>query len=148
MIRLELVVEADAYELCEDGRLLARMSGGASTLLPGAPSRLREIDMEAAIERAEDWLMPFCTAPDDHQLLVLDKTGRIFSFFDGRSRLSPAEVEQAFTRMHDAVAHQRAAQGDVMADVVLLREFVHHARLAQVELHSAPPGQARLIRPA
>jgi len=42
------------------------------------------------------------------------------------------DVEQVFTRVFDAVGYGRAIGRDVLADVVLVRELVHHGRIARV----------------
>jgi hypothetical protein len=52
-----LDVRLDAYELRLDGEVIARLAGGSAALLPGTGA-LRDIDIETAIERSEDWLMP------------------------------------------------------------------------------------------
>ena len=58
MSELFLDVRADAYELRLDDEVVAKLEGGASALVSGASGRLSEFDIEAAIGRSEDWLMP------------------------------------------------------------------------------------------
>jgi hypothetical protein len=41
-----------------------------------------------------------------------------------------------FTRVFDSVGHGRAIDRDAAADVVLVRELVHHGRLACVWIES------------
>ena len=53
---LHLDVRLDAYELRLNGEVLARLAGGAAALVPDAGA-MRDIDIETAIERSEDWLM-------------------------------------------------------------------------------------------
>ena len=132
MSELRLEVRTDAYELRLDGAVLARLQGGASALLSGAGDRLRELDIEAAIERSEDWLMPSSKSIEGLELRVRDATGRVRGTLGDRESLTPEELEQAFDRAHDAVAHARATGREGVADVVLLRELVHHGRLARV----------------
>ena len=131
---LELQVRADAYELRLDGRLLARLDGGAAALLLGAGERLREVDIEAAIERAEDWLMPSSRSFQGLELRVRDESGRVRSRLGGQASCTVDQVERAFTRAHDAVAHARVTDREGVADVVLLRELAHHGRLSRLVL--------------
>jgi hypothetical protein len=42
------------------------------------------------------------------------------------------DVEQVFTRVFDAVGRGRAIDRDAVADVVLIRELVHHTRVSRV----------------
>lgn len=43
-----------------------------------------------------------------------------------------ADVEQVFTSVFDAVGHGRSIDRHGSADVVLVRELVHHGRLSSV----------------
>lgn len=131
---LALDVQPDVYQLRLDGRLLARLDGGAAALMPAAGKRLREIDMEVAIERAEDWLMPSSKLFQGLPLRVRDATGRIRSRLGAQSSFTTAEVEEAFTRTFDALAYAPPADRDYVADLVLLRELAHHGRLSRIFL--------------
>ena len=55
---------------------LAVLAGGAGTLL-GETRPLGEASLEAAIERAEDWLMPHAASLQDQVLEAIDATGRL-----------------------------------------------------------------------
>lgn len=134
-----LIIEREAYELWLDEKLLTRLPGGAASLLAGAGPQLREIDIEAAIERCEDWLMPFSKPLEGLQLEVRDGTGRLRSYFAGHEQYSVQQVEQTFTRVHDAVVRMQVNDRDGVADVVLLREFAHHGRLSGVLLNIENP---------
>ena len=68
--KLQLIIAPDAYELRLDEDSLTRLHHGAAALLAGAAERLREIDIERAIERAEDWLMLFSKSFDSLKLEV------------------------------------------------------------------------------
>lgn len=131
---LRLHVEPGAYELRLDEEILARLEGGAAALLSGAGGRLRALDIEAAIERAEEWLMPSSKRFQALELLVHDAAGRLRRSLGEQARLTPAELEQAFNRTHDAVAHGRSIDRDGVADVVLLRELAHHGSLSSILL--------------
>jgi hypothetical protein len=131
---LQLDVGADAYELRLDGAVLARLDGGAAALLAGAGERLREIDIETAIERAEEWLMPSSRSLEGLELRVRDTTGRVRRSLGGQASCTVDQVEQAFNRAHDAVAHARVTDREDIADVVLLRELAHHGRLSRIVL--------------
>ncbi len=129
-----LDVEPYSYALLLDGQFVSTLEGGAAALMSGASARLREIDIEYAIERSEEWLMPFSKAFQGRVLRVRDRTGRVQEALGGRTSLNLHEIEQVFTRAHDAVAHGRPAARDAVADVVLLRELAHHGMLARIEL--------------
>jgi len=131
---LHLDVRADAYELRLDGEVLARLEGGAAALVSRAGGRLREIDIETAIERSEDWLMPSSKRFQGLDLRVRDATGRVRGNLGDPSSLTSGQVEQAFDRVFDAVAHGRSIEPENVADVVLLRELAHHGKLARVLL--------------
>ena len=102
--------------------------------MPGASGRLSELDIEAAIERSEDWLMPSSKRLQGLDLRVRDATGRVRAALGDPSSLTPEQVEQAFNRAFDAVAHGRPIDPSSVANVVLLRELVHHGGLARVTL--------------
>lgn len=131
---LLLLVRPAAYELRLGQDLVARLDGGAAALLPDAGTPLRELDLEAAIERAEDWLMPFSKPLEALELQVDDATGRVRRSLGGQARYTVDEVEQAFSRTHDAVVRSRVVDREGTADVVLLRELAHHGRLSRIVL--------------
>ncbi len=129
-----LIIEPQAYELWLDEKLLTRLAGGAASLLGGAGPQLRESDIEAAIEHAEDWLMPFSKLFEGLQLKVNDKTGRLQHYLNGPEHHSVEQVEQAFSDTHYEVAHGRTKDSDAVADIVLLRELAHHSRLSGISV--------------
>lgn len=133
MSRLVLLVLPDAYELQLDGQPLARLEGGSRSLLAGAGDRLKEYDIEAAIERAEDWLMPSSKSFQGLELQVRDVSGRVYGGLGERS-VSAAGMEEAFTGVHAAVAHDRSISPEWVADAVLLRELAHHAKISRIVL--------------
>ena len=49
-----------------------------------------------------------------------------------QSSFTAADVEQVFTRVFDAVGHGRAIDKHRVADVVMVRELVHHGRVSRV----------------
>jgi hypothetical protein len=134
MKQLQPDIAEDAYVLRLERRVLARLEGGAAALLSGAGERLRELEIEAAIERSEEWLMPLSRSLQGLELEVQDGTGRVRGMLGEQARFTLDEVEQAFTRAHDAVAHGRAVSRAGVADVVLLRELAHHERLSAIVL--------------
>src|SRR3546814_483436 len=140
-----LIIEQEAYELWLDEKLLTRLAGGAASILAGAGPQLRELDIEAAIERCEDWLMPFSKLFQGLQLKVHDKTGRLRNHFGDHESYSVEQVEQAFANIHYDVVHMRANDKNGVADIVLLRELAHHGRLSGILLDGAdlkPAGYA------
>jgi hypothetical protein len=128
-----LNVRADAYELRLNGKVIARLDGGSAALLPGAGA-LRDIDIETAIERSEDWLMPFSKLLSGLELRVRDETGRLREVIGEQASFTAEDVEQVFTRVFDAVGHGREIDRYGVADVVLVRELVHHGRVARVRI--------------
>jgi hypothetical protein len=126
-----LDVRADAYELRLNGEVIARLDGGSAALMPGTRA-LRDIDIETAIERAEDWLMPFSKLLSGLELRVRDETGRLREVMGEQGSFTADDVEQVFTRVFDAVGRGRAIDRDAVADVVLIRELVHHTRVSRV----------------
>ncbi len=131
---LQLDITEDAYALRLDGRVLARLEGGAAVLLSGAGERLRELDIEAAIERSEEWLMPFSRLLQGLELRVRDVTGRVRGMLGQQACFTVDKVEQAFADVLDAVAHGRFTRRAGVADVVLLRELAHHGRPSRILL--------------
>jgi len=126
MSRLELRVDPHAYALSLNGEVLARMAGGASALLAGVGERLREADVETAIERAEDWLMPSSKSWQGLELNVHDASGHLRDLLGAAAALMPDDVERAFARaVHDVILGRPVARESV-ADLIVLRELVHH----------------------
>jgi hypothetical protein len=92
MSALWLDVGPNAYELRLDGNLLGRLDGGAAALLAGAGERLREIDLEAAIERSEEWLMPSSRSFQELELRVRDARKQHRTFQRLRGARSPTTL--------------------------------------------------------
>jgi hypothetical protein len=116
------------------GEVLAVLRGGSGALLRDSGERLGEVGVERLIEAAEEWLMPSSKAIQQLRLHVHDATGRVRTALGPQVHWTPAEVEQAFTRSFDAVAHGRSVDRETVADVVLLRELVHHGDLAGISM--------------
>jgi hypothetical protein len=131
-----LDVRADAYEMRLNGEVIARLDGGSAALLPGMGA-LRDIDIENAIERSEDWLMPFSKLLSGLELWVRDETGRVREVMGEQGSFTAEDVEQVFSRVFDAVGRGRAIERHDVADVVLVRELVHHGRVSRVSVESA-----------
>ena len=134
MSALHLDIRADAYELRLDGEVLGRLAGGAATLLSGAGERLRELDIETAIERAEEWLMPSSRRFQALELQVHDATGRLRTVLGNQASFTLAQIEDVFDRTHAAVVRGHVTDRAAVADVVLLRELAHHGRLSRLVL--------------
>ncbi len=132
MTVLHLDVRTDAYELRFEGEVLGTLDGGAVALLSGAGERVREIDIEVAIEHAEEWLMPSSKRWQGSELHINDATGRIRTMLGEHASLTIAQVEQEFDRMHRAVIRGSMTDRDAAADTVLVRELTHHGRLSRV----------------
>lgn len=145
-----LLIAADGYVLSrqEGGNWIerGRLAGGAAALLPAA-GPIGEAQLEAAIERAEDWLMPHAAPLQGETLEVRDETGRLVKGLrDGCAadarEWRTAELEELFLRLVDRALGRGAASqaGDpaFVADVVLLRELAHHGRLDAVRIVAEP----------
>jgi hypothetical protein len=125
---------ADAYRLSAGPRELAVLQGGPSALLAGAGARLRDADIEAAIERAEDWLMPSSKSVQGFVLQVRDASGRLRRRLGAQPHFTPEEIERAFSAAVDDVAFGRAVDREAVADLVMVRELVHHGALTAIVL--------------
>ena len=147
MMGFELRIEEQTYVLStlQDGRSieLARLAGGAHRLLPGlnTPS---EAQLEAAIETAENWLMPHVSVLHSPKLDVADPTGRLASGLlavleTSERSWSLAALEQAFVNVVDLATgrHAPAAFNQhrlFVSDLLLVRELAHHGQVAGVRL--------------
>lgn len=142
-----LLLGEDAYVLsmARDQRWeeVGRLAGGAQALLPGA----RPVDegrLEAAIQTAEDWLMPLVGGLRGALLEVLDPTGRLAA---GLAQVLAAQerqwtltqFEQRFLQLTELATGRVVPQAlgrhqEFIADVVLLREIAHHGQVSLVRL--------------
>ncbi len=129
-----LRVDAGGYALLRDGEVVAALPGGPAMLLGGAPDRATEAHVEAAIERAEDWLMPGSKSWQGLPLQVHDAAGRLRGRLGAGALLGPQQVKAAFSRAWDDVAFGRPLDPALLADLVLLRELVHHGAVPRVAL--------------
>jgi hypothetical protein len=141
------IIGADAYRLslARDGLRveLAALAGGADALLR-ASRPVNEATLEAAIERAEDWLMPHAVSLTGEGLEVVDETGRLRAglarVLDERgSEWSVVEIEALFVRLVDMATGRvpspaLESQQAFVADVLLLRELAHHGKLERITL--------------
>jgi hypothetical protein len=131
MRRLELGILENAYELSLGGHPLTRLEGGPLALLADAGLTLRDVDVEAAIEHAEDWLMPTSKSFQGFALHVRDTPGRLRERLGAHASLTPEDVESAFSR---ALDRKRTLGRESIADLVLVRELVHHGKLSRILL--------------
>lgn len=137
--RLDITGAAYVLARQEGGawRDLARLDGGASALLP-APGRpaASDADIEAAIERAEEWLMPHARALTGDVLEVRDATGLLARALRRDGVFSLEQLEAEFNRV---VASRSAQDRDpaAVAHLVLVRELSPHGRVAGVSLGTA-----------
>ncbi len=147
-----LTIDASSYRLSrrsgEDWIELAVLAGGASTLLP----QDRSVDqraLETLIERAEDWLMPHVALIKGSHLDVIDATGRLESGLQevlatenrqwDTGQLESLFLEIDFMSARPHLASRLQGREPFVADIVLLRELAHHAKLQGVRL-SPPEG--------
>jgi hypothetical protein len=140
-------IGVDAYRLSleRDGLRveLAMLAGGADALLR-ASAPVSEATLEAAIERAEDWLMPHAAGLSGEALEVVDETGRLQP---GLARVlgergddwNVGEIESLFLRLLDMATGRVPSpllegQQALVADILLLRELAHHGKLERITL--------------
>ena len=147
MMGLELRIEEQTYVLStfQDGRSieLSRLAGGAQRLLPSINTPAED-QLEAAIEAAENWLMPHVSGLNGQMLDVADPTDRLTSGL--RAVLETAErywslaaIEKAFVKVVDLATgrHAPAALNQhrlFVADLLLVRELAHHGQVSGVRL--------------
>ena len=148
-VQARLFIDAAGYRLAwrngEAWTEVAVLAGGADRLLPaGRP--IGQAALEAAIEHAEDWLMPHAAGLAGALLEVTDVTGRLAAglhavFASDARAWDAAQLEALFlqldfmsTRPH--LAAQLQARREFVADIVLLRELAHHGRLDSIRLLS------------
>lgn len=134
MKELRLEIRADAYELWLEDNLLATLPGGAAALLRGSGDPLRASDFEVLIERSEEWIMPASKAFQRLELHVRGATGPLRARLGVQPSLAPSEVEQAFDDGFTQVVRNRTVDRYGIADLVLVRELVHHGSLTTILL--------------
>jgi hypothetical protein len=144
---VRLVIADNAYALAEsrDGAWaeVAALQGGSEALLASARP-MGESALEAAIEKAEDWLMPHAARLRGEVLEVSDPSGRLkWGLAEVLSSTTDVwsvdDVEQLFLQLVDMTTGRQpapAVQGRqrFVADVLLLRELAHHGQLRELRL--------------
>jgi hypothetical protein len=147
-----LVIDESSYRLSRRGDQgwmeFAVLAGGANALL--APDRMVDQGaLEAAIEHAEDWVMPHAAQLSGSHLDVIDATGRlefglqnvlaVDSHQWDKGQLESLFLEIDFMSARPHLMARLQGQEPFVADMVLLRELAHHANLQGVRL-SPPAG--------
>lgn len=144
---MRLTIGTDAYALAgaSNGEWVecALLHRGAEALLPSTRP-VDEARLEAAIEIAEDWLMPHAAHLRGQVLEVSDPTGRLRSGMEEvlgatTSAWSVEDVEGIFLRLVDMTTGRRpapsvAGRQHFVADVLLLRELAHHGQVRGIRL--------------
>jgi hypothetical protein len=144
---VRLLIENGRYVLSsrqdESWVELATLPAGAAALLDPGLLRVREYDMEAAIERSEDWLMPHAAEHRGAELRVVDAAGWLFAGWAALRGVVPDRatldsIENVFLALVRSLGASGAAvtaeQRTFMADVVLIRELAHHLAVTNIEL--------------
>lgn len=146
---LTLKIEKQDYVLLteQDSNFveLSRMTNGAQRLLPGTGAPTESL-LEAAIETAENWLMPYVSRQQGQVFEVKDPTGRLatglLAVMETAERIwSLADVEERFLELVDLTTGRSVPAALIehrlfVADLLLVREFTHHGQFAQVRLSS------------
>ena len=146
---LTLKIEKKDYVLLteQDGNSveLSRMTNGAQRLLPGTGAPTEAL-LEAAIETAENWLMPYASKQQGQVLEVKDATGRLATgllvIMETAERIwSLADVEEGFLELVNLTTGRSVPAALIehrlfVADWLLVREFAHHGQFVQVRLSS------------
>ena len=142
-----LVISETRYVLQQEreGEWLnvAALPGGAESVLALART-VDEGRLEAAIETAEDWLMPYAAALSGEVLEVRDGTQRLQSGMEqvlsvtGR-RWTVDDLEDFFNRVVELATGRHpsprlAGRQHFIADLLVLRELAHHGRVAEINL--------------
>ena len=137
---------AFVLSLLQNGRStdLAQLEGAAQCLLP-AHLPVSEGLLEAAIEMAEDWLMPHATRLQGKVLEVTDTSGSLraglVSVLSSNARQwTVEELEQSFLRLVDEAAGRVVSESlqthrPFLAHLLLLRELAHHGRVSGIQLN-------------
>lgn len=122
---------------------VAVLPGGADAILASGRA-VDESRLEAAIEIAEDWLMPHAPGLRGEVLEVQDGTQRLKSGMTEvlsvtSSEWSVDDVEGFFLLLLDMATGRHPSPALVgrhpfVADLLILRELAHHGRLAQIRV--------------
>ena len=144
---IRLVIDETGYGLSreKDGAWIdfARLAKGAGALLPAARP-LGAASIEDAIQVAEDWLSPHVKAMRGETLEVSDQTGRLneglTNVLGSTERVWNAQsLENVFQVLVNratrrAVPQELTKRVLFVADIVLVRELVHHGQIDVIRL--------------
>jgi hypothetical protein len=122
---------------------LAVLAGGAHAILrDGRP--VDQAALEAAIDHAEDWLMPHAVALSGADLEVIDTAGHLDAglqevFATDSRQWNSEQLESLFLQLDYMTARPHLAvrlggHRETVAAIVLMRELAHHAKLERVRL--------------
>ena len=122
---------------------LAVLAGGSHSVLPdGRP--VGQAALEAAIDHAEDWLMPHAVALSGADLEVINAAGHLDAglqevFATDSRQWDSAQLESLFLQLDFMTARPHLAarlegHRETVAAIVLMRELAHHAKLERVWL--------------
>lgn len=142
-----IIAEAQYLLAQERGRAwtdLAVLAGGAEALMP-ANRAVDAYQLEAAIETAENWLMPHAPGLRGEVLEIHDETGRLKAGMASVLAVTSihwrvADVEGFFLRLVDAATGRHpspllAGRRPFVGDLVLVRELAHHGQLAAIHVN-------------
>ena len=122
---------------------IARLDGAARSLIP-ANAVLNDAALERAIDRAEEWLMPYAKALQGKVLFIHDITGNFQAglrnvLFVHASQFSVTDIEDGFLQVVALAARHSSfsvllQQHSFVATLVLVRELAHHGALSRLML--------------
>lgn len=144
---MRLVIAVNGYTLAQlqgnEALAIAFLPRGAEALLSSAQP-VNEGRLEAAIETAEDWLMPHTARLRGEVLEVEDVTGRLKAGLRDVLSVTPSEwriddIERFFLSLVEMATGRTAppvlqGKSAFIADVLLLRELAHHGQLSAIRL--------------
>lgn len=138
MIEVLLEIAPDRLLLQRAGQPVASLLGGIRALLRPGVSWPRPLDIEEAIERAEDWLMPIATDLQGSGMVIKDPSWLLASQLGHGHSYSLEDIERLFNRLVSEVEAGVRHEAQGVAGMVLLRELFHHGRLVSVVIAQPP----------
>lgn len=113
---------------------LSNLPGGTRVLINPKIIFARPLDIEEAIERAEDWLMSFARQLEGSTLVINESSGLLSRWIAYGMPLRLEDIERAFNQLVNDVDAGVRLDAQAVAGMVIVRELFHHGRLVSVLL--------------